>query len=390
MRKIRILAITLVMILGLSLLPVLAASSSVNPKQDAQDPKICIRYSRTCGEQNNGEPYKMTVETEGLESGILDLDSDLYEPGKDYSAEELCKTDDDGYWFTSDKTLYSLNCLSVTSPDEDPAECTDDSELFEYAYEFELVPVTDFSVSRPATSSVMTICHSTMIMNTEEKYLVNGTETTKEEYDKAKEGHAYKEKSSTRYIEDISSTLRESKYSFLGLEIIEVPVMIGDEETTISRPKYSFQNDEYYDVQQRYLKTYELTTMDIPGGDTSDDVTPSAATDTTVPSAEAAAVKPTVKVKASITKLKASKKSLTVKWKKPSAKNLKKISGYQVQISTKRSFPKAATKTYKVGKKSTSKKITKLRKKTRYYVRVRAVKGKNVGKWSKIKSVKTK
>ena len=72
---------------------------------------------------------------------------------------------------------------------------------------------------------------------------------------------------------------------------------------------------------------------------------------------------------------------------------ISKVSGakkYQVQYSTKSSFKGAKTKTIK----KTTYKITKLKKKKKYYVRVRAVKYNLSGevvnsKWTK-KSVKTK
>ena len=91
-----------------------------------------------------------------------------------------------------------------------------------------------------------------------------------------------------------------------------------------------------------------------------------------------------------LSKPKASKKSFTVTWKKQA----KQTTGYQIQYSTDKKFKKKVkTKTVKSSKK-TSLKITKLKKKAKYYVRVRTYK--KVGKskyystWSSVKSVKTK
>ncbi|MEE0706147.1 MAG: fibronectin type III domain-containing protein [Adlercreutzia sp.] len=91
-----------------------------------------------------------------------------------------------------------------------------------------------------------------------------------------------------------------------------------------------------------------------------------------------------------LSKPKAAKKSFTVAWKKQA----KQTTGYQIQYSTDKKFKKKVkTKTVKSSKK-TSLKITKLKKKTKYYVRVRTYK--KVGKsnyystWSSVKSVKTK
>ncbi len=81
------------------------------------------------------------------------------------------------------------------------------------------------------------------------------------------------------------------------------------------------------------------------------------------------------------------KKAVQVKWKKSEA-----ASGYQLQYSTSSKFK--AAKTLNVGDKTLSKKISKLKKKKTYYVRVRAVK-KTGGKtwyssWSSVKKVKIK
>ncbi len=90
-----------------------------------------------------------------------------------------------------------------------------------------------------------------------------------------------------------------------------------------------------------------------------------------------------------IKKLKAKKKALAVFWNKMS-----NVSGYQIQVATDKKFKKNK-KTVTVAKQNASKKtVKKLKVKKKYYVRVRSYKivnGKKVyGKWSKIKSVKTK
>ncbi|MDO4486993.1 MAG: InlB B-repeat-containing protein, partial [Bacillota bacterium] len=96
----------------------------------------------------------------------------------------------------------------------------------------------------------------------------------------------------------------------------------------------------------------------------------------------------------SISKLSKSRKAFTVKWKKQSSKMAKStITGYQIRYSTSSKMTGAKTKTVK-GYKYTSKKITKLKAKKKYYVQVRTYKtvsGKNYySSWSKVKSVKTK
>ncbi len=99
---------------------------------------------------------------------------------------------------------------------------------------------------------------------------------------------------------------------------------------------------------------------------------------------------PTLKA-VKISKPKAAKKSMTVKWKKVSKKKLKKIKKIQIQYSTDKTF-KTGVKTKYAKAKKTSLKIKKLKSKKKYYVRIRAyTKSRNtvhVSKWSAVKSVK--
>ncbi|MGN0533545.1 MAG: fibronectin type III domain-containing protein [Eubacterium sp.] len=102
----------------------------------------------------------------------------------------------------------------------------------------------------------------------------------------------------------------------------------------------------------------------------------------------------TIKPKAtSISSVSAGSKKFTVKWKKQATQT----TGYQIQYSTNSKFSKAKTVT--VGKNSTtSKTISKLSAKKKYYVRVRTYKTVKInGKatkiyssWSKAKAVTTK
>ena len=90
-----------------------------------------------------------------------------------------------------------------------------------------------------------------------------------------------------------------------------------------------------------------------------------------------------------ISKPKAAKKKITVKWKKVSKKNLKKIGGIQIQVATDPGFTNIV-KTATAGKKKTSKVIKGLQSKTKYYVRIRAyAAGNHVSTW-KVKKVKIK
>ncbi len=95
----------------------------------------------------------------------------------------------------------------------------------------------------------------------------------------------------------------------------------------------------------------------------------------------------------SVSKLTAKKKGFMIKWKKQAVQT----TGYQIQYSTSSKFKSAKTVT--IGKnKTTSKTISKLKAKKKYYVRIRTYKtvkinGKNTkiySSWSKSKSVTTK
>ncbi len=98
----------------------------------------------------------------------------------------------------------------------------------------------------------------------------------------------------------------------------------------------------------------------------------------------------TIKPKAtSISKLNAGKKKFTVKWKKITTQT----TGYQIQYSTSSKFKSAKTVTVSKNK-TTSKTISKLKAKKKYYVRIRTYKtvnGKKIySSWSKAKTVTTK
>lgn len=96
----------------------------------------------------------------------------------------------------------------------------------------------------------------------------------------------------------------------------------------------------------------------------------------------------------SISSLTKGSKSFTTKWKKQSSKMASsRITGYQLRYSTSSKMTSAKTVTVK-GYSSTSKKISKLKAKKKYYVQVRTYKTvsgtKYYSSWSTVKSVKTK
>ena len=91
-----------------------------------------------------------------------------------------------------------------------------------------------------------------------------------------------------------------------------------------------------------------------------------------------------------ISKLKAESKGITVNWKKQATQT----SGYQIQVATNSKFTKNVKKKTVSGSSNTSKEITNLKAKKKYYVRIRTyktVKGKKYySSWSSAKTVTTK
>lgn len=93
--------------------------------------------------------------------------------------------------------------------------------------------------------------------------------------------------------------------------------------------------------------------------------------------------------RANIKKLQSKKKKVVVLWN-----TVSDARGYQVQLATDKKFRKNK-KSYSIGNQKANKKtVKKLKAKKKYFVRVRAFKvvdgKKSYGKWSKVKSVKTK
>ena len=82
-------------------------------------------------------------------------------------------------------------------------------------------------------------------------------------------------------------------------------------------------------------------------------------------------------------------RKLTVSWKKPASSKLKKIKGFYIEVATDKNFTNIV-RHRKVGKTKTSYTFKKLKKGTRYYVRVRFYKGSKISKWSAVKYRKVK
>lgn len=99
--------------------------------------------------------------------------------------------------------------------------------------------------------------------------------------------------------------------------------------------------------------------------------------------------------KMKISSIKPAKKSFTVKWKKLSKKQIKKgkVNKYEIWVCKNKSFGPYDTSMHLISKKYGALKLKGATRKTTYYVKIRAVRYtggvKYVGKWSKIKKVRT-
>ena len=99
-------------------------------------------------------------------------------------------------------------------------------------------------------------------------------------------------------------------------------------------------------------------------------------------------------LKATIKAPAAAKNAITVKWKAvPKAKKAQ-ITGYEVQVATDKAFTKGVKKTTVKGYAKSSAKVSKLKAKTKYFVKVRTyktVKGVKIySDWSAVKTIKAK
>ena len=142
-----------------------------------------------------------------------------------------------------------------------------------------------------------------------------------------------------------------------------------------------------YDIDDTYVPYKSDTTATKPSEATTA-TKPAATTTATQPTTAAKTTTKKVTVKKQAAKVKAGKKKLTVTWKKD-----KNVSGYQIQIATKKNFKGA--KTYTVKSYKTYKKvIKKLKSKKKYFVKVRAYKtvgkSKVYGAYSAVRSCKVK
>lgn len=107
---------------------------------------------------------------------------------------------------------------------------------------------------------------------------------------------------------------------------------------------------------------------------------------------DASKVKPVYQIDSKPAKVKVKApggRKLTVTWKKPSKSKLKKIQGYYIEVATDKAFTNIV-KTKTVKKKKTTFTFKKLKKKQKYYVRVRFYKRSQISQWSAVRGKKVK
>ena len=305
-------------------------------------------------------------------TGKADFGAGLYDTDKEYTLDEFLRPGP--CWFSTTDSFYGGKYYGRSDPETGEGE---EPEVLSYAYYYELYPL-DTMEGFPESTYMTTVENvRNETKEIKESYVVNGVSTDKATYNNSKNsGGAWKEKTKTSFVRELSRTLVDTKLTYTGLGTMTIS---GN-----TYPVYHFTKDEYYDVVNEYSKVYTLEVTESGGTIFIDPDSGSGN------SGSAEAVQ-TVKASLPVPKIstpKKGKKKITVRWTKLSKKSQGKVDGIQIQISKNKKFTDA--KTYTVSKKAKSKTIKKLSKKTRYYVRIRTYKGGSCSKWSKVKKIKTR
>ena len=250
LKKFKLISLTLIISLIFGSVFSFAAAWASDPI-DPNNPVICVRYDELTGNGTLSDARKLSIKPEkGSISGKVILDGRLYEMNKTYVAPAIHQNEDG--FFINNTDVYEFHAIGGQTPIMAP----DGTYGGPYIYDYELIKTS----KHPAGSHVLTVRHKDNIeKQIVEKYLVNGVEVSKAEYEKSKVG-AYKEKSSTKYVKDISETLTNTTETYTGFTEKQDTITWSDGSTeTVIRAVCNFQIDEYYTVLQEYLKTYELT-----------------------------------------------------------------------------------------------------------------------------------
>ena len=369
---------------------VMLGSVQVNASAHSEDPinennpVIRVTYERKDYSDTN-QPYdqmKIRVIKGGIQ-GKVDLNGRLFELNEVYTLDsENYIDDDEGFFITDDDVLYEFHQLSEETPSHGEGPAGEPATYGKYANSFELIKTDKI----PEYAQTLTSKHEEYTKKTNTEYYVNGEKVTQEKYRDSKHG-AYTEQTSTSFIKDSAPVLKNQVTTFLGLTSSDYQMHYSDGTSeTVQFPVYNFQIDEYYVIEQTYLKKYSLTT-DTSSGKITDSNEETASSVSSSEKTDSSQVNKNIP-KVKNLSAKAGKKSLTLKWKKLSKKQKKNASYIQIQYSKSHDF--SAAKTVKAKKTAASKKISKLKSKTTYYVRARVVYKGTTGAWSKTKKVKVK
>jgi hypothetical protein len=179
-----------------------------------------------------------------------------------------------------------------------------------------------------------------------------------------------------------------------------ISLKVGDYSIEEGKVVRNVKNDNNYNWTSKAVKSTDTLTLNIPAAETdgdSYDITSAyyslgVKSNDPTPSIKVVVDKNQPKIKN--LKVKAGTKSVTATWNKLTTKQLKKVEKIEIQYSTNKKFTSASTVRKEISKSKKSYKISKLKKGTRYYVRMRTVKysydQKVVSKWTVIKSAKAK
>ena len=370
-----------VFVMMLNITPVQAYVWGQDPL-DPNDPIITVTHTRVNSNDPDQPFNQMTVKcTKGDIKGRIILKGNVFNMNKTYTVNTQ-QSDSKGLFVSNDNKVYKFYPIGAEGPSPAQNPETGAHEYYgQYQDTYELIETDEI----PSDASTITYKHDNYKEVTNEEYYVNGVKKTKAEYQKAKVG-AYSEKTSTKFVSDSDPVLSKETHKFLRMEEKEYTLTYTDGSTqTMTCAALYYQIDQYYDITRTYLKKYELT-VDTSSG-TADPQT--GGTNPQPGGTVSPAPAPVVKLPNVTLKGKTAKKTFAkIRWTRLTKKNQKKIDFIQIQYSKKPDFSNA--KTVKGSKKRNCRNISKLSRKTTYYVRARTVKGNNYGKWSNVKKIRTK
>ena len=372
MKKVKLLVLTLIFTMVLGNMSVFAAITGEEP-ENPNDPIVRMAIQK----DETGKYTKMTFKNEKISSCKIDFEGILYDTSKSYDLRQPFEPE--GGWAFANNSLYKLKLISSETPvfatDPSTHETVSDGQ---YGYNFELIPTTEIPSRNTFIKTIKSNVYSEA-ENVTHEYYVNSNRVTVDVYNKSKKG-TYSEKTESKYTYG-APTLTNTKTVFKGMtEESAVRHWSDGVDETYIRPRYNYEITETYTIDRNVLKIHNLAVQN------SSEVVETSDPEKTENVEKVETV--TLNVKMRLARPKAGKKAAIVKWSKLSKKNRKKIKGYEIQYSVNKDFSDA--KTVRAGRNARAKKLTRLARRTTYYVRARAVSGEKIGPWSTVRRVKTR